>query len=305
MAGQSAAGHPPAGTGAAGDRVTPSGAAAPGTGGQPVDPPPRHLVHDLLETVGGPAALVDSALPTIVFALTYGLGHRHLQPALIGAVATAVVLAGWRLVRRQPVQTVAAGVLGIALAAGIAELTGRASDFYLLSIAKAVGLAVLYAVSALVGWPVIGVIVGAAAGRPGGFREDPEQLRAYTRVTWFWVGLFLLRLAVRGPLLLADEFTWLSVTDVIMGWPLFLVWTALTYVLLRRWLHGQVWQAAHEGIVARNAKTRARAAARRGEVPVTPDPTATAVPTPPPAPMTVAGHPTPGPREPADDGGSP
>lgn len=269
--------------------MAPADSASPVTGSHPAAgrtpgaaPPARNLVHDLLETVGGPAALVDSALPTIVFALTYGLGHRHLQPALIAAIVTAVVLAVWRLVRRQPVRTVATGVLGIALAAGIAEVTGRASDFYLLSIAKAIGFAVLYAVSALVGWPIVGVVVGAAAGRPAGFREDPEQLRAYTRVTWFWVGLFLLRLAVRGPLLLANEFTWLSVTDVVMGWPLFLVWTALTYVLLRRWLHGSVWQAAHEGIIARNASTRARAAARRGETPPDtdqrPDPEAPANP---------------------------
>lgn len=274
----------------AADPVAPAdtGPPAPGTAaGPPAEEvgPTRHPVHDLLETVGGPAALVDSALPTIVFALTYGLGHRHLKPALIAAVGTAVVLAVWRLVRRQPVQTVAAGVLGIALAAGIALVTGRASDFYLLSIAKALGFAALYAVSAVVGWPIIGVLVGAAAGRPGGFREDPEQLRAYTRVTWFWVGLFLLRLAVRGPLLLADQFAWLSVTDVVMGWPLFLLWTALTYVLLRRWLHGSVWQAAHEGIMARNASTRAKAAARRGEAPV--PPTADETPTRPAATATA------------------
>jgi hypothetical protein len=254
----------------AGDPVAPSPAEPPPSpsAGQPPSPAgsavPRHPALDLLDTVGGPAALIDSAAPTIVFALTYTLGHRHLTPALIAAVGTAVILGIWRLVRRQPLQTVATGVLGIALAAGVAEFTGRASDYYLISIVRAVGLAAVYAVSALIGWPVIGLLVGAAAGNPSGFRQDPEQLRAYKRVTWFWVGLFVLRLAVRGPLLLANEFGWLSVTDVVMGWPLFLAWTALTYVLLRRWLHGSVWQAAHEGIVARNASTRARAAARRG-----------------------------------------
>ena len=230
--------------------------------------PVRHPIMALLDSVGGMAALVDSAAPTIVFALTYTLTHRHLRAAVVAAVAVAGLLAIWRLVRRQAVQTVVVGFLGIALAAGIAEFTGRASDYYLLSIIRALGLTLVYAVSALVRWPIVGVVVGAAAGRPGGFRKDPEQLRAYTRVTWFWVGLFLLRLGVRGPLLLANKFGWLSVTDVVMGWPLFAVWVALTYVLLRRWLHGSVWEAAHEGIVGRNARTaarsRERSAARRG-----------------------------------------
>ena len=208
-----------------------------------------------MDSVGGPAALVDSAAPTIVFALTYTLGARHLRPAVVAAVAVALVLVLYRLLRRQPVRTVATGFLGIALAAAVAVATGRASDYYLVSIVRALGLALLYAVSALVRWPVIGLVVGGAAGNPGGFRHDPEQLRAYTRVTWLWVALFLFRLAVRGPLLLANAFTWLSVTDVIMGWPLFLAWTGLTYVLLRRWLHGSVWEAAREGILARNART--------------------------------------------------
>ncbi len=234
-------------------------ATPPPLGGEPPETPPspagRHTLLALMDSVGGAAALVDSAAPTIVFALTYTLGARHLRPAVVAAVAVALVLAGYRLLRRQPVRTVATGFLGIALAAAVAVATGRASDYYLVSIIRALGLALLYAVSALVRWPVIGVVVGAAAGNPGGFRHDPEQLRAYTRVTWLWVALFLFRLAVRGPLLLANAFTWLSVTDVIMGWPLFLAWTGLTYVLLRRWLHGSVWEAAREGILARNART--------------------------------------------------
>jgi len=234
-------------------------------GGPPETPPSpagRHTLLALMDSVGGAAALVDSAAPTIVFALTYTLGGRHLRPAVVAAVAVALVLAAYRLLRRQPVRTVATGFLGIALAAAVAVATGRASDYYLVSIIRALGLALLYAVSALVRWPVIGVVVGAAAGNPGGFRHDPEQLRAYTRVTWLWVALFLFRLAVRGPLLLANAFTWLSVTDVIMGWPLFLAWTGLTYVLLRRWLHGSVWEAAREGILARKARTAPDAAPR-------------------------------------------
>ena len=72
-----------------------------------------------------------------------------------------------------------------------------------------------------------------------GWREDPEQVRAYTRASWIWVGLFSLRLAVQLPLYLASALTALGAARVAMGIPLFAVGIWLSWLILRPTLHAQ------------------------------------------------------------------
>ena len=70
-----------------------------------------------------------------------------------------------------------------------------------------------------------------------GWREDPEPVRAYSRASWIWVGLFSLRLAVQLPLYLASALTALGVARVAMGIPLFAVGIWLSWLILRPTLH--------------------------------------------------------------------
>lgn len=214
----------------------------------------------MLDQVGGVGAAVDSALPAVVFAVLYATSGRSLRTAVWSAVGVGMALLALRLVRREQTRNAVGGFLAVVLAAGVALVTGRASAYYWVSILRSAGLLIGYTLSIVVRYPVIGLVVGAARGRPTAFRDDPHQLRAYTRATWIWVLLFALRLGIRFPLQLRGQVGWLAFTDVAMGWPLFAATILASYVYLRRALNPEHWADVHSAIQSRSAGSRARTA---------------------------------------------
>jgi len=221
----------------------------------------RHVLLSMLDQVGGVGAAVDSALPAVVFALVYAVSGRSLTTAVWAAVGVGVALLAFRLVRREQTRNAVGGFLAVALAAGLALVTGRASAYYLVSLLRSAFLMIGYTVSIVVRYPVIGLLVGAARGRPTAFRNDPHQLRAYSRATWIWVALFALRLGIRTPLQVTGQVGWLAFTDVAMGWPLFAATILATYLYLRRALNPEHWADVSSAIQARSSGSRAGPAA--------------------------------------------
>jgi hypothetical protein len=53
-------------------------------------------------------------------------------------------------------------------------------------------------------WPLLGVIIGPIVGTGMKWRKDPDLLRAYSRASWLWVLLNLVRAAVLFPLIEAN-----------------------------------------------------------------------------------------------------
>lgn len=189
-----------------------------------------------LHAVGGRDALLDSGLPLVVFVTVYTAAGRALAPALWAALGTGAVLAGLRLVRREPTKNVIAGFLGLAIAAFFASRTGRAEDIFLPGLVINAAYALAYLVSLLVRWPLLGVFVGLVTGAGMAWRRDPLLLRAFSVASWFWVALFVLRLVVQVPLYLArDEgLVWLTVARLAMGWPMFFLCIWLSWLVVRR-----------------------------------------------------------------------
>ncbi|MFI7589237.1 DUF3159 domain-containing protein [Spongisporangium articulatum] len=226
---------------------------------------------DLGKSVGGPRGLIESVLPYAVFSIVYGV-TRDLRPAIYAAVVPVVVLAVWRLVRRESLMQAVSGVIGVLIGAYAAQRTGNAANFFVPTIIKNIGFALVYAVSALVRWPLLGLVVGSmmsATGmqeklkqekeRPAGsegadepepslgemfadmvtWRKDPALLTAYTWATWVWVGMFAVRLAVQVPLYLADQVTLLGLLNgLVLGVPLFALTLYLSWLILRGPLRG-------------------------------------------------------------------
>jgi hypothetical protein len=195
-------------------------------------------------------ALVDSGLPTIVFVTVYALNGRLLGPALLAALGTGAVLAVLRLVRRDSLVNVVAGFVAVGLSAWFARSTGEAENFFLPGLLINAAYAVAYLVSILVRWPLLGVLVGLATGEGMGWRDVPYLLRAYTVASWFWVGMFGLRLLVQLPLYLQEQVVALGVARVVMGWPLFLLCLWLSWLVIRR---ARAVQAAAEQAAAEQA----------------------------------------------------
>jgi hypothetical protein len=187
----------------------------------------------LADSIGGPWGLAEAVLPLTVFSVVYGFG-RDLRVALVAALVPSVALAVRRLLLRQSLTQSFSGLLGVALGAVLAVRSGRAEDFFLPSIWKNLGFTALYAVSALVRWPIVGVVLGPLLGEWWAWRAVPERRRAYQRVTWLWVGVFAVRLAVQVPLYLAGEAAVLGAANVPLGLPLFGVAVWLSWLMLRR-----------------------------------------------------------------------
>ncbi len=202
-------------------------------GGEP-DRPDREQTWNLLDEMGGPQGVADSSLPGLLFVIAYTVSGGDLSLSALLAVALGGGLAVVRRIRGESLRFAITGFVGVAIAAFIATRTGRAEDFFLPGLLFNAGYALAYAVSIAIGWPLIGVIVGPIIGQGMRWRDDPEQVSAYRRASWVWVGMFLLRLSVQLPLYLAGSLLALGIARTAMGLPLFLLCLWVTWLVLTR-----------------------------------------------------------------------
>lgn len=179
--------------------------------------------------LGGWRGVIDSGVPTMVFVVGYVLTGQELRPALVAAVIAGLVIVVWRLIRRESLQQVLTGFLGVAISAFVASRTGRAENFFAMGILINLAYAVAYVVSILVRWPLMGVAIGFFRGEPTEWRDDPRQYSAYVTTSWIWAGMFGLRLLVQLPLYYAGAVGLLGAAKLLMGWPMFLAAAYLTY----------------------------------------------------------------------------
>jgi hypothetical protein len=186
-------------------------------------------------TALGPGAFLDAGLPLALFTVVYTAFGRDLTRSLWVALAAGALLAVVRLVRHDPLQNVLAGFLGVGIAAFLAARTGRAEDVFLPGLLINLGYGLAFLVSIVVRWPLLGVIVGLVSGQGMSWREDPDLLRAYTRASLLWAGMFALRLAVQVPLYLAgdEQLGWLAGARLVMSWPLFLLVAYTSWLIVR------------------------------------------------------------------------
>jgi hypothetical protein len=186
----------------------------------------------LLDAVGGPLGIAESALPPITFITAYTISGEATTSAWI-AVAIGVAAAVARIARGQTPQYALAGLVGIGLAAFIVSRTGRAEDFFVPGLLANAAYALGCGISIAVGRPAVGLAIGMLRGEGTGWRADAARVRAYTRATWLWVGVFSTRLAVQLPLYLTGAVVALGTARVAMGVPIFALAVWLTWLILR------------------------------------------------------------------------
>jgi hypothetical protein len=204
---------------------------APVGTGKPGDATTEQLMAN---AIGGWRGVFDSSFPGAIFLVVYVLDDHVLSPAIWASVAAGGVIAALRLYRRESLQQVLSGFLGIGIAAFVASRTGRAEDFYLPGLLRDAAYGVALAVSCLVGHPLLGYFVGAAVGDIRGWRRVPEQRRAYTLATWFFVAVFALRVGVLLPLYLAGQVGALGIAKLALGYPPYALAAWLSYRVIRR-----------------------------------------------------------------------
>ena len=186
----------------------------------------------ILNALGGKRGLLDSGLPALIFLIVFTVTHK-LNGSLIAALIVSAILTIIRLIRKDTLQHALTGLFGVAISAFFARSTGRAQDFYLPGLIINLVYGTAYAVANIIGWPVLGLVLGPILGEGAQWRNDPIRKAAYRRAGWIWVALFSSRIAVQYPLYRAGAVTQLGIARVIMGWPLFILTGWLTYLILR------------------------------------------------------------------------
>lgn len=180
--------------------------------------------QQMLESIGGWSGTVITAIPPVVFVIVNAVSG--LRPAIYSAVGSALVLAVYRLVRRQSVQQALTGLFGVVIAALIAARTGQARGYFLLGIWSSFAYAAVFAGSILARRPVVGLAWEFLEPTPGGdgvpwHRRVPLR-RAYAVATLAATAVFLARGIVQLALFKENATGWLAVARIAMGFPLYL-----------------------------------------------------------------------------------
>jgi hypothetical protein len=189
--------------------------------------------QDLVGMLGGTRGMVDSTVPGVVFALAYPLTGGRLGPSLVAALVTAVAVFIVALAQHRSVQQSFGGLLGVGIMAAYAAWRGDATSFFFLSIVKNAAYGSVYLVSAVIRFPVMGLVLGPLLGEGMHWRKDPARLRAYTWASLVWAAMFALRVAIQVPLYAAHATTTLGLVNIPLGLPLFLPVCAATWLILR------------------------------------------------------------------------
>ena len=180
--------------------------------------------------------MAEAALPTLLFTVTW-LSLGEMRTAITVSVGAALVLLLVRIVQRSTVQFVVNALVGIGIgwyfAHRAAEAGGSAEDqalaYFLPGILYNGGYAIVLAATCLVGWPLVGFMVGSITGDPTAWHEDRQVVRLCSRLTWLLVLPCLVRVVTQGPIWLAGSsgsldpdtaVAILGILKIALGWPL-------------------------------------------------------------------------------------
>ncbi|GIF21494.1 hypothetical protein BJ973_005060 [Actinoplanes tereljensis] len=192
--------------------------------------------ESLAELLNGRRAAIDATLPAAGFVLGWLAGGRSIWAGAAVAVACALAVCWWRLRHGDKPRAVLIGLLGVCVAALIALRTGKAEDFFLLQLLSNAASALAWAVSIVLRWPLLGLVVGGVLGQKTRWRRDPALLRSYGLASWVWVLQYVIRLAIFLPLYAAGQVVALGVARIALTWPLIAACLAVSWWVIRKTL---------------------------------------------------------------------
>lgn len=204
----------------------------------------------LAKALGGRRGMVEAAVPTLVFTVLW-LTTRELTLALSLSIGAAVAMLVVRLAQRSTVQFALNAIFGIGIGwvfVRIAASRGGSADdqalaYFLPGLIYNSVYSVVLVVTCLVGWPLVGFMVGSVAGDPTAWHGSKQVVRLCTQLTWLLALPCLLRVAVQAPVWFAGHSGAMDVDTAIaalgllkigLGWPLQLgALGAMVWVLSR------------------------------------------------------------------------
>lgn len=206
--------------------------------------------HQLSQALGGKRGMLEAAIPTIVFTVLW-LIVKDLQVALLSSVAIAVVLLAVRVIQRSSVQFVVNALFGIGIGWLFVTMSARSGGsaddqalaYFLPGILYNGGYAVAIAFSIMIGWPLVGFMIGSVMGDVTAWHDDRGIVSLCKKLTWLLVLPCVIRVLSQGPVWLAGSedilnassaVAILGVLKIAMGWPLQIAALSTMAWLLRR-----------------------------------------------------------------------
>jgi hypothetical protein len=195
----------------------------------------------LAKALGGRRGIVESAVPTALFTVLF-LTTRDIKMSLIVSFAVTALLLLVRVVQRSTTQFVFNALVGIGIGAAFAyrasQSGGSEED-----VARAVftpGLmyngayAVVIVFTILIGWPIMGFLVGSVTGDPTAWHKDKQMVALCSKLTWLLAIPCVIRVAIQLPLWLDHQIGLLGASKIALGWPLQLAaFAAMAWILGR------------------------------------------------------------------------
>ena len=200
--------------------------------------------------LGGRRGMVEAAVPTIIFTALW-LSTKELRLALASSIAVALVLLVARIVQRGTVQFVLNALFGIGIGWVFVTISARqggsendqALAYFLPGLIYNSGYTVVLSLTCLIGWPLVGFMVGSVTGDPTAWHQDRQIVRLCTTLTWLLAIPCLIRVVVQAPIWFAGKsgsidpdsaVAALGILKIGMGWPLQLAaLAAMAWVLTR------------------------------------------------------------------------
>ncbi|ASY17380.1 DUF3159 domain-containing protein [Candidatus Planktophila versatilis] len=187
----------------------------------------------VISAFGGKKGLIDSGIPAVIFLVIFNV-TKDLQSALIASISISALLTVIRLARRDTLQHASSGFIGVLICAWFANRTGNASDLYVPKLLTNLGYGSVYLIANLVGWPVLGLMLGPILGENLSWRNHPERKRAYVQASWLWVAMFFTRIAVQYPIYRSGNVNLLGTVNLAMGYPFFIATAYGSWLIIRR-----------------------------------------------------------------------
>lgn len=196
-----------------------------------IDPTEEASAGDVVwKAMGGFRGVLESVLPSLVFVLVYTFWPDPLILSLGLSVGMAAVFTVLRFAQRSTPAAAVGGLVAAGAAAGLALWTGDGRDNFVFGLITNAVYGTAYLISALIGWSLIGLLVGFLVGEGVGWRRDRRKRRVFFWLAIAWAALFFARLAVQLPLYLAHETALLGTLKLVMGLPLFAPLVAVTWL---------------------------------------------------------------------------
>ena len=186
----------------------------------------------VVNALGGKKGLIDSGVPSIVFLVVFNIS-KEVNTAIMSALALSLILAIFRLIKKDTIQHSVSGVIGVLICAYFANRSGNATDIYIPKLLTNLGYGTVYLIANLVGWPILGVVLGPLLGENFTWRNNPARKRMYVKASWIWVAMFFSRIAVQYPIYKSGNVNLLGTVNLAMGYPLFFAAAYGTWLVIK------------------------------------------------------------------------